>query len=571
MIQELYIKNFAIIEEIHCQFDDGMTVLTGETGAGKSIIIDAVGLLLGERASIDMIRFGEDKAVIQGLFLFKDESLKPNLASFGIDVPDRQLLVQRELYRNGKSSCRVNGQLCTVSILKQVMNQMVDIHGQNEHFLLLNPQKHVDLIDLFAFKEINPLKEQYEEVYQSYRSLQRELQHQLSAGQQEMQRLDLLKFQIDEIQQANLELGEEEKLSEEKNYFTHYQKIQQALQLTSAILEGEEAGVLDQVAQAMNAMQSIESIDEEYQAISQQLQDAYYQLQDVISSVHADMDNASFDEERFKEIEERLDIYYHLKRKYGVDAEAILAYLEEIQLELDQVEHRDDYIAQLTNDVAKKHDEAVSLAEELAVIRKKYAGILAQMVEHQLKDLYMPHAKFEVNFEALKELGEHGLNQIEFYLSTNTGEPLKPLAKIASGGELSRITLALKTIFVKEQVVSTVIFDEIDTGVSGRVAQAIAEKMQYVSEFAQVLCITHLPQVSSMANHQYRIQKEEQDGRTRTKLVLLSPEERVAELARMSSGEVITELSMEHARELLTIAENSRQKNNQLKLRGFKL
>lgn len=569
MIQELYIKNFAIIEEIHCQFDEGMTVLTGETGAGKSIIIDAVGLLLGERASTDMIRFGEDKAIIQGLFLFKDETLKPNLASFGIDVPDRQLLVQRELYRNGKSSCRVNGQLCTVSILKQVMNQMVDIHGQNEHFLLLNPQKHIDLIDLFAFKEITPVKERYEEIYQNYRSLQKELSHQLSAGQQEMQRLDLLKFQIDEITQAEIVVGEEEQLNDEKNYFTHYQKIQQALQLTSTILSGEEYSVLDQVAQVMGAMQSIESIDEEYANLSKQLQDAYYQLQDVISTVNADMDNATFDEERFKEIETRLDVYYHLKRKYGTDAQSILAYLEEIQTELDQVEHRDDYIAKLTKDRDKKYEEALELAQELTVIRKKYAEILTQMVEGQLSDLYMPNAKFDVHFEIEPNLGERGLHQIEFYLSTNTGEPLKPLAKIASGGELSRITLALKTIFVKEQVVSTVIFDEIDTGVSGRVAQAIADKMQYVSEFAQVLCITHLPQVSSMANHQYRIQKEEQEGRTRTKLVLLSPEERVEELARMSSGEVITELSMEHAKELLTIAEASRQKNNQLKLRGF--
>ncbi|MCQ9209812.1 DNA repair protein RecN [Granulicatella seriolae] len=554
MIQELYIKNFAIIEEVHCQFDEGMTVLTGETGAGKSIIIDAVGLLVGERASLDMIRYGTDKAIIQGIFKIEDSQTQERLLDLGLSLEDELLLVQRELLQNGKSVCRINGQLATLSLLKQVGQGIIDIHGQNEHFLLLDPQKHLGLLDSYIQEEISSLKETYSGAYADYQKVKGDLKALLTDEKKDVQRMDMLHFQLKEIDEAALVIGEEEALIEERNHFTHYQKIQQALMNSINALEAEDVSAIDLVGSASNELGSIANLDKVYLDLSQQVSDAYYQLQDAISSISNILESSTYDEERLNQIEERLNVYYQLKRKYGSHTEEILAFADKARQELDAIENKEEHIEKLEKQVAQAQGKVSQLAMKLSTLRKKAAKALTAEVETQLKDLYMEKVQFAVNFQELAELNDQGMDSLEFYAATNLGEPLKPLSKIASGGELSRFTLALKAIFVKEQAISTVIFDEVDSGVSGRVAQAIAEKMQYISEFAQVLCITHLPQVASMANHHFRIEKVESNQRTQTKLLELEESMRSQEIARMLAGSQITDLTLQHAKELLSDA-----------------
>ena len=562
MLQEILIKNFAIIDEVHCSFDKGMTVLTGETGAGKSIIIDAVGLLIGERASLEMIRYGCDKAVIQGMFAV-EEPIIQELRDLGIDAEDGQLLIQRELHRSGKTSCRINGQLTTVALLKQIGTQLIDIHGQNEHFLLLNPQKHLLLMDEYARVELKELLPAYTVAYQRYQQARKELVKAMKSEQKDAQLVDLLTHQVQEITSANLQIGEEASLIEEQNYFTHYQQIQQALLKSVAVLEGESSGALDSVQTVMQELQEIEEIDTAYQQLSTQVQDAYYQLQDVAMSVNRLLDRASYDEERAHEVEERLDTYYQLHRKYGETTEEILAFGEKAQEQLYAIQHREDHIKELEQQLRAAKKEAVTLANQLSSIRKEAAIRLTHAIHQQLQELYMEKVRFEVRFSKLERLNETGLDEIEFYVATNTGEPFKPLAKIVSGGELSRLTLALKTNFIQSQGIATVIFDEVDTGVSGRVAQAIASKMHYISLNAQVLCITHLPQVAAMATTQFRIEKMEKENRIQTNVWLLDPNERIEEVARMLAGEEVTELTTQHATELLEVAAHIREKNKE--------
>lgn len=565
MIQELYIKNFAIIEEVRCEFEEGMTVLTGETGAGKSIIIDAVGLLIGERASMEMIRYGADKAVIQAVFSIETQSTIEALNELGIEVSEQQVMIQRELFQNGKSTCRINGQLTTVALLKQIGPCLIDIHGQNEHFLLLNEEKHIELLDEFAHQALVSEKQKYTELYQNYTSVQHQLRQLQTAEKEDAQRVDLLKFQVEEIEQAAIFVGEEEQLLQEKEYFTHFQKIQQNLLLAVSVLQNEEFSAVDALGEAGQYVGQLEDINQVYHDLSEQLTEAYYQIQDAISTIHHEIDHAEFDEERFSQIEERLDIYYQLKRKYGDNAEEILDFQAKAQSALNQIENKESIIVTLEQELAQVQEKAKAVAAEISKIRREVGQQLAAQIEQELKELYMEHAKFEIHIQPSEHLLESGMDIVEFYISTNKGEPLKPLSKIVSGGELSRITLAMKTIFAKEHKVGTIVFDEVDTGVSGRVAQAIANKMQYISEFAQVLCITHLPQVASMASTHIHIEKIEKADRTQTTLTILPQKERILEVGRMLAGEEVTELTKQHAAELLELATQIRQQNQKQK------
>lgn len=550
MLQELYIHSFAIIEEIHCRFDGGMTALTGETGAGKSIIIDAVGLLAGERASLDMIRYGAPKAMIQGLFSIESAQLQKRIEELGIEMEENQLLIQRELFQNGKTSCRVNGRLATVGVLKQIGELLIDIHGQNEHFVLLNPEEHLTLLDQFAKEELADYARMYREKYEHYIAMKRELAKWMKSDKADARRMDMLEFQISEIQQAHLKVGEEEKLVEKQKLYAHFQTIEQALQTAGTILQAER-GVVDQTADALASLKSIEQLDASYTEVFQQVQEAYYQLQDAAHTITDLLENASYDEEKLNKIEERLATLHQLKKKYGDTEEAIIRYAQEAQEELEQMESKEERIQQLQKELVETRREALLIAKEVSRVRQEVAKRLTAAIHQELSELYMEKVQFEVRFEKATQLLSTGIDSVEFYVATNVGEPLKPLAKIASGGELSRLTLALKSIFASNRAIQTIIFDEVDTGVSGRVAQAIAHKMKYISQFAQVLCITHLPQVASAAHQQYRIEKEEYDERTHTKLTLLDEEKRIEEVARMLSGETMTSLTMEHAKELL--------------------
>ena len=562
LIQEIYIKNFAIIEEVQCTFEKGMTVLTGETGAGKSIIIDAVGLLIGERASLEMIRYGEEKSLIQGVFRIEDPSVVEKLQEFGVAVVEDELMIQRELLQNGKSNCRINGQLATVALLKQIGPYLIDIHGQNEHFLLLNEEKHLGLLDEFAHHQMGSLLASYDEAYAKVVAAKQELRALQTAEKEDAQRVDMLRFQLQEIEEANIYVGEEEQLSEEKEYFTHFQKIQAALQTALAALEGEEYSSVDAIGEATREVESLESISTSFKTLSTQMSEAYYQLQDAASAIRHEIENAEFDEERLAFIEERLDVYYQLKRKYGDDAEEILAFQDKARDALNKIENKEALISETEKVLKQATLEAFAIAENISSIRREVAKRLEADIVSELHGLYMETAQFAIQFKTSEALLETGIDLVEFYISTNKGEPLKPLSKIVSGGELSRITLAMKSIFTKEQLVGTIIFDEVDTGVSGRVAQAIASKMHYISEYAQVLSITHLPQVASMADTHIHIEKVEEGERTHTILKVMDEAERTEEIARMLSGTTITALTLENAKELLQISNAIKQEND---------
>lgn len=558
MLQELSIKNFAIIENLQVSFEEGMTVLSGETGAGKSIIIDAVGLLAGGRGSADLIRHGENKTVLQGQFeMPSSQRLKELLNEYGIEASENQIILQRELSRNGKNVARINGTIITVAVLRKIAENLIDIHGQNEHQELMNPQKHLTLLDRFGDEEDQVILNQYQKLYEGYQTTKAELKELLSDEKENVQRIDLLNFQINEIEEAKLEDDqEEEQLEEERNRLVNYQKIIQGLTLSYGAIQEDEGNGLDQIGLAMAALEKIQDFSLTYQTIYSDLSAAYYQLQECAFSIRNEMDEMSYDEGRLNEIEVRLELIHQLRRKYGSSISDIKTYYQKIALELDKISNRESYAEKLTNDFNEIKKELLEVGKKLTKKRKKTALLLKKEIEKQLKELYMEKASFEVQFHEneKKMIRSDGLDSLEFYIATNVGEPLKPLAKVASGGELSRMMLALKTIFTQTQGITSIIFDEVDTGVSGRVAQAIANKIHFVSEHSQVLCITHLPQVAAMADHHFYIEKEVYSDRTKTHVRSIVKKERVNEIARMLAGTDITDLSIAHANELLDLA-----------------
>lgn len=557
MLQELTIDNLAIIKHLTLTFADQMTVLTGETGAGKSIIIDAVGLLAGGRGSQEFIRHGEEKLSLQGQFaLPADPAFEELLDSLGIDHEDNVLIISREIHRNGRNTIRVNGQLINTVTLRQIGAGLVDIQGQNEHQQLLQPETHLGMLDQFALQEIQPLLTQYQAEYQAYAKLKAAVNKKQTNEQQWAQRLDMLRYQVNEIEAADLKENEEDDLVSERDRLEHFQQINNALQLAGSTFNEGETPVLDQVATVMDAINAIAEFDDAYDNLSKSLNDAYYALQDVANEASQQLDMLEFDEERLLEIEQRLTTIGDLERKYGDTVEDVLTYYAKIKKELDSMEEAADSNNDLEERLAAAEGKVRELGRQLSQIRQKAAHELGKKVDQQLKELYMEKAEFEVYFnnQGREQFTPQGLDQVEFYIRTNPGESMGPLAKIASGGELSRVMLALKTIFAQKEGVTSIIFDEVDTGVSGRVAQAIADKIKVIAQHSQVLCITHLPQVAAVAQHQFLIKKSVHDERTTTRVTPLKDSERVDELARMLSGEKITQLTREHAQELLEMA-----------------
>ncbi|MGO4994466.1 DNA repair protein RecN [Jeotgalibaca porci] len=560
MLQELAIKNFAIIDALTISFDGGMTVLTGETGAGKSIIIDAVGLLAGGRASSDLIRHGENKTVVQGLFEMPDTPYLFDLMNdYGI-TPDRdQVVLQRELSNNGKNVTRVNGTLVTVAVLREIASHLIDIHGQNEHQELMNPQKHLYLLDQFGDESLAALLHAYEESYAEYQQIQTERSNLMLDEQQNIQRIDLLTFQINEIEQANLtDDNEEAALIEERNLLANYQRILQGLTTLYAVLQGDEGNVIDQVGIGLEAIQRIESFGKNYQDLATNISESFYQLQDAAATIRNEMDEMSYDEGRLNEIELRLETLKQLKRKYGSTIKEIKAYYEAIVVELDMISNKESYLNQLQKRYDKAYVILIQVGADLTKKRREMGRKLEIEVQNQLKELYMDKATFQVVFKEQEAIRSNGLHDVEFYIAPNVGEPPKPLAKIASGGELSRMMLAMKTIFTQTQGITSIIFDEVDTGVSGRVAQAIANKIHVVSEHSQVLCITHLAQVAAISDQHFFIEKAVIEERTYTHVEKITGTKRTAEIARMLAGTEITDLSIAHAEELLNLAKKEK-------------
>ncbi|MBU7448116.1 MULTISPECIES: DNA repair protein RecN [Lactiplantibacillus] len=562
MLQELSITNFAIIEHLDIAFEAGMTVLTGETGAGKSIIIDAVGLLAGGRGSSEFIRTGADKAVLQGMFILPADGVTAQLLDeAGIDHADNTVILQREITKSGRNTCRINGMLVNTTTLKQIGETIVDIHGQNEHQELMQPEKHLGLLDEFAAAKIRKLKQQYQQQYDHYQQLNRELRQKNANEKEWAQRLDMLNFQVDEIAAAQIKVGEEAALIAERDRLDNYQMINQALQQSYTLLAaGEETtGAVDMVGTAMNALEPIANLDSAFNEITVNVKNAFYGLQDAAGQISNQLDLQEFDEGRLDEIEQRLDVLSQLKRKYGDSEQQILDYYQKIAAELAKMTDSEENSEDLAQRVTDAKDKLLKTGEALSDKRRTAAKVLQRQIHQELKDLYMDKAIFEVRFKPTKgQIYRSGLDSVEFYIQTNPGERMRPLAKIASGGELSRMMLALKTIFSESQGITSIIFDEVDTGVSGRVAQAIAEKINGIAHFSQVLCITHLPQVAAMSDHHYFIAKKITGKRTKTSVTKLDNAARVKELARMLAGTKVTKLSLEHAEELLQLADEEK-------------
>lgn len=554
MLQELSIKDFAIIDEIQISFQPKMTVLTGETGAGKSIIIDALGLLAGGRGSTEFIRKGEKKAVIQGLFTLPREANTYNiLEEYGIDSEDGQIILQRDLYRGGRNICRINGMMVNLATLRKVGETLIDIHGQNEHQELMKPENHIDLLDEYD-KKTSELRNQYQVVYQNYRKLKLSMEKKEADEKAWAQRLDMLNFQVKEIGEAGLKINEEDELVEEKNKLDNFQAIHDALELSYQILSGEKIDVVGNLGNAMNELSDVSDLSENLQEINTKISDAFYSLEDVARDISDELDSMEWNGERLNEIEERLELIHQLKRKYGDTIEDILHYHSRIVKELREMENAEQNSEKQERQISEALEKVKELAIKLSKQRKKSAKKLEKMIHEQLSALYMDKAVFEIKFLNNSKLYSKGIDKVEFYIQTNPGEEMGPLAKIASGGELSRIMLALKTIFSQKMGVTSIIFDEVDTGVSGRVAQAIAEKISQISNNSQVLCITHLPQVAAIADNHYYISKSVNDGRTETLLEELDEKQKIREIARMLSGSEITELTLKHAEELIKMS-----------------
>lgn len=573
MLLELTIRNFAVIKEITIPFQRGLTILTGETGAGKSILIDALGLLLGGRGSGDYIRHGCKKAEIEGLFEFEPNSPAAKiLRENGIEFDEQLVIVRRELTGNGKSLCRVNGRLIPQSIMKELGPWFITVHGQHEHQSLMQEDKHIQWLDSFGDEQIQPTLQEYGNLYHKYQQIRSELEY-ISTNEREMvQRMDMIRFQLKEIVEADLEPGEDEKMMAERKRLSGGEKMVKGLEDAYRSLSGEQKGV-DWVGNALENLEPLLAFDETLKEVHRSLEEAFYQIEEVARTLRQYRENVEFDPEKLILIESRLDEINRLKRKYGKSVDEILEYAAAIEDELESMENRESRMEELQK---KARETALDLgieARELSEIRKRVALQLAFLIERELKDLHMSRTQFEIAITRMEDprgidingekirIHPKGIDQVEFMISPNPGEPLRPLARIASGGELSRIMLAMKTILAHAENIDTLIFDEVDTGVSGRTAQAIAEKLTRVARRRQVLCVTHLPQVASMADQHLQIVKHMGENETETKVHVLSHEEKIVELARMLGGVEVTEKTLEHAKEMLLQA-NLRKKED---------
>ena len=550
MLLEISIKNFAIIEAISLNFEKGMTVLTGETGAGKSIIIDAMNMMLGARATTDVIRHGAPKAEIEGLFSVENShALQMIFDEQGIELGD-EIIIRREILQNGRSVSRVNGQMVNLSVLRSIGQYLVDIHGQHDQEELMRPQLHIQMLDGFGDADFLELKQAYQTNFDAYRKMRKQLLEIKKNQEEHKARIEMLEFQMAEIESASLQPGEDLKLNQERDKLLNHKNIADTLTNAYTMLDNEEFSSLANVRSAMNDMESIEEYDVEYREISTSLSESYYVLEDVTKRLEDIIESLDFDGNRLMQIESRLDLIHAITRKYGGNVDDVLMYFAKITEEYNLLTGNHLSSDDMEAELKKLEVSLVDLASKLASARHNLAQQLEIEIQQELKDLYMEKARFQVQFTKGKFTRE-GNESVEFYISTNPGEAFKPLVKVASGGELSRLMLAIKSAFSRKEGKTSIVFDEVDTGVSGRVAQAIAQKIHKIGQNGQVLAISHLPQVIAIADYQFFIEKISNDHSTVSTVRLLTVEERVEEVAKMLAGENVTEAALSQARELL--------------------
>ena len=547
MLSLLHIENIAVIESADISFDQGFNILTGETGAGKSIVIDAISAILGERAYRDMIRTGTVKASVRAVFTDVPEFAW--FAENGVEY-DPETIIQREIYADGKNVCRVNGTLVTVSILRKLGIQLINIHGQHDSASLFDENNHLQFLDVFSVNE--GLRGQYSAAYETVAKLRREIDSLTMDESEKLRRMETLRFQIEEISKAELEAGEDETLESRRKLLQNAEKLAAGMNdAVETVYGGEDSdGAAVLLAQAERSLARIAKYDDSIAALHDKIADLMYQVQDVAEELKDARDDLAYSSDELEQIESRLDVIHRLRRKYGATCADILDYLERAKQELDEIEFSDDHLERLKGKLAKAEKTAWSAALALRENRKKTAAELSSRILTELAQLDMPRVQFQCEFTEL-ELTANGADAVAFYMSANAGEALKPLSKVASGGELARIMLAMKNVLAEQDQIATLIFDEVDTGVSGRAAQKVAEKLRSVARNKQVLCVTHLPQLAALANTHLLIAKAERDGRTYTTVTPLDIEGRKRELARIIGGTNITETTLKSAEEML--------------------
>ena len=550
MLLEISIKNFAIIEEISLNFEKGMTVLTGETGAGKSIIIDAMNMMLGSRATTDVIRHGAPKAEIEGLFAVEsNRHLTALFEEQGLEWTD-ELIIRREILQNGRSVSRINGQMVNLSVLKAVGQHLVDIHGQHDQEELMRPQLHITMLDEFGDAAFFQTKAAYRQTFEDYKRLRKQVVELQRNQQENKARIEMLEFQIAEIEAAALEVEEDVRLEQERQRLLNHKMIADTLTNAYTMLDAEEFSSLSNVRSAMNDLESIEEYDPSYKELSGQLAETFYALEDITKRLEDVVDGLEFDGNRLMQVESRLDLIHSITRKYGGQVKDVLEYLAQITKEYSLLTGSDLSSEELEKELKHLEKNLVTLAQDLSDQRHALAQALENEIQQELADLYMDKARFQVRFSKAK-FNREGNEAVEFYISTNPGEDFKPLVKVASGGELSRLMLAIKSAFSRKEGKTSIVFDEVDTGVSGRVAQAIAAKIHKIGQNGQVLAISHLPQVIAAADYQFYIEKISDEHSTVSTVRLLNREERIKEIAKMLAGEDLTEAARQQAEQLL--------------------
>ena len=531
MINILHIKNIGIIDELTINLNSGFNVLTGETGAGKTLIIDSLNIISGGRFSKEMIRKGEEYSFVEAQ-IFNEKS-------------EENIIVSREINLKGRNTCKINGRLVTVAELKEFMSKKIDIHGQNDNLNLLDTNNQIEYLDNFTAEEIHELKDNYRSIYEKYLYVKNELNSKYGDEKEKQRKLDLLRYQVNEIEEANLKVGEEEELENENKLINNSEKIYNNLYKANELIENS---AIESISTAVRNMEKIEEYSKEYENISKALKSVYYDLQEINRDLQDSNNDIYFDENKKIEIAERLDLIYTLKRKYGNNIQEILAYKNELEKEIQQIEGLEDYINKLNTQKQELEIKMKKIAEELNIIRNKNAAKLSKGINKELKDLEMANSEFNVEVKYLeKEFNKNGLNSVEFKIRTNIGEDMKSLAKVASGGENSRIMLAIKTVLADVDKTETLVFDEIDTGISGLAADKVGEKLKIISNKHQVLIVTHLANIAAKGDYNYYIHKEVEENKTKTKIDLLNEEQTLKEVARIASGK-ITKETIEHAK-----------------------
>lgn len=557
MLIHINVNNIALIDEVSLELHENLNILTGETGAGKSMIIDSINFALGGRTSKSIIRRGETSALVELLFDHNSAEVRKKLEGFGIYQEDDQILISRKLYESGRTIYKINGQTVTRKMLTEVSGMLLDVHGQHEHQSLLNTSKHIDLLDKFGGKSLAKYLSELGIIYDKYTLLEKELEHLMGDDKARIQMIDILKFQTKEIKEAVLKIGEDKALMEEMKILGNAEKIKESLQQAYDYLNGEDTsgmGVISALGEAIRSISNISDINDNLGQIYKDLQNIEVQLWEVIPEIRTLNETIDYEPEALFEIQQRLDLIYTLKRKYGDTIEEILSHYNQLCKDLDNLQNSDEKREQISYEMMKLESEMNDICNKISRIREEQARKVSSRIEKELQELQIENAKFEIKISKRPKIKRNGMDDVEFMISTNIGEPMQSLGKIVSGGEMSRIMLALKTILAEVDDISTLIFDEIDTGISGRTAQKVAEKLAIIAKRHQVICITHLPQIAAMSDYHYLIEKSIDNSRPNTHVTLLNQTKIVEEISRLMGGAEITTTTIKSAKEIKNMA-----------------